>query len=467
MTLPFSNPFKTGRIPTVFGLVGLVLLLAGTSLIVRNAGNLTQFFSQADDGTGVNSAITTSSLTSDSFVVYWTTSEANIGRVFYGTTPETLDKIAIDQRDSEGETKPYQLHFVRVTGLTPETEYHFKVGSGAPETGDSQGRPLVVRTNAELTPRVVDPIFGKVVAASGDGAGGVVVSWQASNSQPLAVLSANDGSYVIPIALARDNTGADFLALTAGTPETISFLADTQGATLSCVIGQDRPLPDVLLGQNANCGQDTSSSNSPAFAPPPASSALPATGSGEVVELNILNGQSVNNSQPTISGRAGPNETVTIIVHSDEQFSGTVRSNPDGSWSWTPPGTLSPGEHTVTVTVVAADGTTSTETRTFFVTSGEPILPITSGTPSATPKHFACVNQACMEVEGAGQDSCTTSNDCVVTEEPPPPVITPTPIPSPTQPPPITGAVENTLLILTLSIGLLTLGAGIFLFQSN
>lgn len=162
--------------------------------------------------------------------------------------------------------------------------------------------------------------------------------------------------------------------------------------------------------------------------------------------MNITSGQTVSSTLPTISGTAGSKQVVKIEIHSETPYSGAVVAGPDGSWSWTPPSNLSPGQHTVTITVVNADGTTQKITRDFYVAGGSPILPLTSGTPSAQTSHLACISNACQTVSGSGSDSCTTDSDCVIS-----------PIATPSATPPVTGVTTGTVFLLTLAAGLLTL----------
>lgn len=223
---------------------------------------------------------------------------------------------------------------------------------------------------------------------------------------------------------------------------------------ISCVTGKDRPLPTVKIGDSVNCEQKSATASPSAGFKAPGQG--PALGGGGSAQINLSNGETVSTPMPTISGKAGPGQVVNITIHSEMPYSGTVMADPAGNWTWAPPANLSPGSHTVTITIVNADGSTQTVTRQFTVATGSPILPVTSGTPSATLTHKACVNNSCSVVTGVGSDSCSVDADCAPAAAETP-VATPTPIP-PGQTTPSTGAVENTFLLLGLGVVFLLLG---------
>ncbi len=266
-------------------------------------------------------------------------------------------------------------------------------------------------------------------------------------------LSKSDGTYVLPVANTRREDLQEFFDFNSTQNETITLEGGTTGkSVVSCQPGLDRPVPTVKLGENADCSKPTSSG----FKSPAGSE----TSSDGEITTNISDGETVSSPLPTVSGKAGPNQVVKIEIHSSTVYSGTVKADPSGNWSWTPPANLSPGQHTVTITIVNADGTTQTVTRTFYVGSGETILPITSGTPSATLTHLACLSGSCVAVSGAGPNDCATDADCGATPSATPPPATP-PASPPAIPPPTTGRTENTLILLTLGLIFATLGVGL------
>lgn len=450
-------------IPTVLGLVALVGLMGLLALGVKGLPMIVQLWSKASGG-AEPANVRVANVSDTSFSVVWTTEQVQDGAVSYSEGPEARGKVAVDERALVNPNGKYSAHLVRVSGLKAVTKYYFKIQVGGTSFGDSgnSGSPYSVTTGPKLgNATIVDPIYGQ--ATGGEGA---IVIWQSPGAAELAAIVKGDGNYVLPLANARKADLSDYFSLKGNTSENVLLLSGTQQATISCVYGKDRPLPTVKLGETIDCqkGRTTAakvnkvvatSSGQVGFKPTKGG----LTGNGRAT-IDISSGETVSSSLPTIAGKARPGQVVKIQIHSDVPYSGVVVADPAGNWSWTPPANLSAGQHTVTITVVNADGATQTVTRTFFVSPGSPILPVTSGTPSATLTHMACLNNACTTVDGAGSDACSADSDCGATSTP-----SATPAPEPT-PPPSTGATEITLAMLVLGLILVGFGGKLLLAKS-
>lgn len=415
------------KIPTVLG-IGLVLvLLVVVGISVQGLGQVTKIFNFASE-ISTPKMVSVANITDTSFTVWWITDKEDSGTIAYGKSSGVSDGVAVDDRDMTNPGGKYKVHFVRVSGLTASTKYYFKVQPG--------GTVQEVMTGTKVSTQSSEPIYGKVT----DGEGAVAVL-KINGASDLAALVKKDGNYVLPM-----------VNLQNGTRETIDIYADEQNlATISCIAGKDKPLPTVKIGDKVDC--EASSKPIVTVTPVSTTSAgfkVPKVTGGNP-QINISAGETVSTSLPTISGKAGPNQSVKIEIHSTIPRTAIVTADPAGNWTWTPPSNLEPGQHTVTITVVGADGKEQKVTREFFVTSGSPILPITSGTPSGELTHKTCINEACTTVSGLGSDSCSVDTDCVAT-------ISATPTLTPTPTTPDTGAVENTIVFIVGGVLLLLLG---------
>ncbi len=439
------------RIPTLVGLLLTLVLLGGLAVSTSLVDRVTKLFSRAEESQAPSSPAQVGNITESGFTVYWITDQENTGTVFWGKTSKLGDGVAIDDRNMTTPDEKDSTHFVKVTGVLPQQKYYFQVGSGSNSFGDptKNGAPYEITTGVKLTtPPAGEPVYGKVLDSSGSPAAGVIAVWETEGATRIGALSKSDGTYVLPVANARTTDLSGFSTLNSGGAETISLNGGPAGkSTITCKAGLDQPLPTVKLGQDSDC----SKGSAPAPTAPSGFKATTATPAATLT-TNVSEGETVSTPLPTISGTAGPNQTVKIEIHSTDVFSATVKADPAGNWSWTPPSNLSVGQHTVTITVVAADGTTQTITRTFYVSSTESILPVTSGTPSANLTHRECVSNSCTVVSGAGSDSCQQNSDCA-----PAPMATP-----PATPPPVTGRTEDTLVLLTIGAILGTLGIVLF-----
>lgn len=414
------------KIPTIIGLILTILLVIGVAVTTNQIQKVTRLFSKAEESLTPNN-VTVGNITDVGFAVSWMTSQPTKGAIFYGKSESLGDGTASDDRDLSSPDGKYPTHFVRVTGLLPETKYYFKISSGTSSFGD----PYSVTTGKKIEATPADPIFGKAFDASGNPASGAIAVWEAPGQTKIIALVKSDGGFVLPIPKDAES-------------ETITITGETgEKSVISCQTGLDRPLPSAKLGTDADCKKPSTTNTSAGF--------KVASPSG-TLSTNITEGETVSTPLPTISGSAGPNKVIRIEVHSETVFSATVMADPAGNWSWTPPASLAPGQHTVTLTIQNSDGTIQTITRTFYVAAGDTILPVTSGTPSANLTHKACANYACTAVSGAGPDLCSTNTECGAT-----PAATPA-----TSTPPVTGQTENTLILLTIGTILGTLGLILF-----
>lgn len=72
------------------------------------------------------------------------------------------------------------------------------------------------------------------------------------------------------------------------------------------------------------------------------------------VLMTPMNGEFTNNRSPVISGSA--DEGVTVVINLDGSEAARVTAADDGGWSWTPPGGLADGLHTVSAGVIDSTG---------------------------------------------------------------------------------------------------------------
>lgn len=421
------------KIPTLAGLTLVLVLVAITAVTTNLVKNVTNIFSRADTSLEFVVPVKIANITDTGLTVYWVTGSKTVGSVLYGVTTALGDGVALDERANE----KYITHFVRVTNLKPSTSYYFR----STDSPDSQS-PLKVETLSSDSVKSAEPIFGKVLESDGTSAQGAIIVMD-----KFAALAKSDGSYVLPVT-----------DLPPGQAETITVYSVSGVATINCKSGQDRPLPTVSIGNNVDCSKNTGATG---FKVP--ESQTPVSSAGGELEVTLRDGETVSTPLPTISGKAGPSQMVKIVVNSQTPYSGVVKADNAGNWSWTPPTNLASGEHTATITITNPDGTTQIVTRKFVVAANSPILPITSGTPSADLTHNICINQSCVKVSGEGTGTCLLDTDCVLA---PPPVATPSPTPPPAPPPvapPSTGALENTMILLVAGFVLISLGAGLLI----
>src|SRR6185312_548698 len=77
--------------------------------------------------------------------------------------------------------------------------------------------------------------------------------------------------------------------------------------------------------------------------------------------------ETFSDQQPQFSGKALPNQEVTIVVHSTDAISTTVTADANGTWSYRPSSPLAPGAHTISITTKNTAGILQTIEQSFTV----------------------------------------------------------------------------------------------------
>lgn len=105
----------------------------------------------------------------------------------------------------------------------------------------------------------------------------------------------------------------------------------------------------------------------------------PTTGSGgsdTAVKALIVtypsNGQTISTHTPTIQGTGKAGATLTVVISDTNPITQVVTINTNGDWSYSVTQTLADGQHTITLTEQATDGTTRTASSVFTIQQGAP-----------------------------------------------------------------------------------------------
>jgi len=400
------------RLPTI---LGLLILIAGVVVgvyLVNQGGT----WSLRADPQLIPKQVKISNLTDNSFVVSWVTDKKALGFVKYGTTP-SLETTARDERDRLGnKTTPYKVHYVKISNLQPETKYYFKIGSGKELFGDTNGEPYQVTTAPSLATvaPTADTAYGRILKADGAAAVGVVVYLHLANSTTLSSLSKADGKWVIPLSTARTQDLSSYLTYDreASIEEIFVQGGDLGTATATVTTKNDSPVPDITLGRTYDFRQTATISPTPSQRGKFSLESITATPSSSQKTLTIVNpeeNEEIATQKPEIRGTGPSGKKLKIIVESSETFTGEVIIDEDGEWHWSPPDNLSPGKHTVIVTL--EDGTTLSRSFTVLA-AGTEDLPAFTATPSgeATPSPTSSPTPTPLVATASPTPSVSTSS---------------------------------------------------------
>lgn len=364
----------------IFGIVAGVFLIKNTS----------NWFFRAGPGE-VPKQVKITNITETGFAVSWITDSQTSGLIKYGLSNSDISFSAADDRDQlSGKTGNFFAHHVSLKNLKAATVYYFKIMSGENDF-DNNSQPYQVTTapaiSVPLPPN--DITYGTIVGQDGSPAEGTIVYLVLANANTLSALTKSSGSWVIPLSIARSSDLSSYVSYDrdASVEEIFVQGANLGTATAVATTKYDSPLPNIALGQSYDFrkGGQEKATPTPTRGPSGRFSAQDFSGVGSSANLTITNpsqGESVNTKTPEIIGTGPASEKLTIIVNSQDAIEDEVTIGSDGKWNWTPPSNLTPGEHTITVSL--ADG--KTVSRRFTVlAAGDSNLPAFEASASATP----------------------------------------------------------------------------------
>ena len=261
------------------------------------------------------------------------------------------------------------------------------------------------------------------------------------NSQVISSLVKSDGTYLVPLNSVRSQDLASYLDFS--TVKNLKMLAfgDDLSSNISLSINQINPVPAITLSKDYDftTGSEPTATSS---AKENQTQVFPTSKPNTNTSINTPEiitpkaNQEFTDQQPLLKGTALPNETVTIVIHSDTPIQSQVITDAFGNWSFRPSSPLTPGTHTITITTKDASGILRTITQSFTVfAAGSQVNPV-ANPPTSTPTPLA----SATPIPSPSPSPTPTPTPAptptsTVTPSPTPtptPTLTPTPTPVPT-----------------------------------
>jgi hypothetical protein len=377
--------FWDKRIPTLFGIllitigVGITTFLVNQGVLFKSNASLTQ--------QPQNVRIT--NITDNAFSVSYSTEDQIIGSLNYGVDAK-LGNPALDDRNQQtGTLTPYRVHNITVRNLKPQTQYYFSITSGQENYLNGE-KPFEVTTGQTISgsPPNQNPMSGKIILSDGNAPQEAIIYVTASGSQVISVPVKTDGTYILPLNSIRTADLSAYYNFPDNATIKMLVFGDSLTSNVTLSVGQIDSIPAIILSKDYDFRQSqtpvaTTSGVLESF--PSFSSTSSAAETPEI--LTPENNQKFTDQQPLFQGKALPNQNVVITVHSSQSVQTTVKSDANGNWNYRPSSSLTPGNHTITITSKNANGILKTITQSFVVyASGEQVLPaVPSVTPTITP----------------------------------------------------------------------------------
>ncbi len=371
--------------------LGFVVLLVALGITILLSGNTVLFITKATVGSEPKN-IQISNITDSSFTISYTTDVPTNGSISYSPDP-SLSQIALDDRDQQASgAANHQVHFITVKNLAPETKYYYAINSGSQKT-ENNGAPFEISTtqwSQGQTGSSAPTLSGSVALSDGSVPTEGIVYVKTDGSQQLATTILPDGSYQLSLDGLQSSTSA---TLSPDTVLQVQAETATQQSSAKVLVSEADQVPKIIIPQNYDFTLGTEPSVEPSQTASQSGGFpedTPAPVNSPVI-TSPTDQQAYKDQQPLFTGMALPNTEVDITIKSQQEISAKVTSDDSGSWQFRPPVSLAPGNHTITMSSLDANGILQTISRSFTVYAQgskfiEPsVSPIAQPSPIATP----------------------------------------------------------------------------------
>lgn len=375
-----KNQLFNKRMPTIFGIGFVVLGIVLTTVIVSIQTSLRSNAVSSQEPKNVK----VTNLSDNAFSITYQTDTATTGSVNYGQSKE-LGNTQLEDMDKEKDNlSPKNVHSITVEKLSPDTKYYLVVISGQ-NTFLNNGAPFEITTAPDISsPSASQNILrGKVVLPDGNPPNEALVYLSTDNSQLLSTTVAKDGEFKFSLKGLRADDLSSYFEVKEDTVLKLFAISNSLESTVLFSGKETYLIPTITLSNDYDFTKDFV-----AIASKSAQSGFPSTQfKSENLKPQILTPkkeQIFTDQRPQFSGTSLPNETVEIIIRSDEKIQTQVKADSNGNWTYRPPTSLSPGAHTITIQARDSSGILTTIMQSFTVFAQEPQVS-ESTAPSATP----------------------------------------------------------------------------------
>ncbi len=439
-----KKSFWNKKIPTLLGLILITIGIGVTSYFIKQG----VFYIIKATPTNNPQDVRITNITDSSFTVSYSTKEKVLGSLNYGEN-EALNKKVLDDKDQQsGNLTPKIIHNITVRNLKPSTKYYFSITSGN-ETYLNNEIPYEILTGTMIKaePPDQEPLSGKILLPNGDAPLEAVVYATIKDAQIISTYVKNDGTYILPLNSLRTADLKSYLTLKEDMNIKLLMVGDNYSSNVIVLRKQINPVPLVTLSKNYDftTSFDEESTESAKFEKFPSFPAISTDRTaGEPEIITPQNNQEFSDDQPRFNGKALPNESVKIIINSDNKIETEIKADIYGNWSFRPTEPLSPGEHTISIITRDTQQILRTITNSFTVyASGSKFTDTVSPTPT-----IAITQTPTITITPTIQPSITTTPTITIT-----PIPTSTPVstitPMPTTEPIIISSPTPTIVVIT------------------
>lgn len=446
---------RVPHIPTIFAIFILVLGVGMGVFLVSREQNYR--LGAAPETAPYDVKI--SNVTNTSFSVSWVTDKAVTGAVNWGET------AAVGTIRASNDVS--RTHFFTITGISPGRTYFFKINSGG-KLYDDSGAPWTAQT-ATTASSQSHVLTGSVLTDTGTPAYPVLVYVSAPNLA-LAAETSENGNWTItaPLAAGQAAPSEVEIFIQAGDNGIATAQTTFEGAkrTPPITLGKtyDFRSSAVNLDENSpesqlNLPEDTDTANGTGGFE--VDETLTTTSQTNVTLESIEDEEKIFTDKPEFFGDGPGGTSITITVNSTP-VTQVLTIPQTGTWRWSPPTNLEPGDHSVKVSWRDTNGILRTIERQFTVLAADSDEPAFESTPSATktpsPTPIATKTPSPTPTASASATPKATASATPIATKTPSPTASGSALPN-------AGSVEQTMLLAIL--GIIMTASGVILYRKS
>lgn len=349
------------RIPTIIGVIILIICIV---IGVYYTNFRTTLGSKASgDCSPINPQVT--NITHNSADISFVTT--SLCSMALSINNQIVQDIKLQTTNTTNDSS--SIHYYQIKYLQESTDYTYSlIVNNESITNNNFTFKTSIKPNSTIPSSNL--AWGRILNPDMQTTANAIVYLNIPGAAPLSSFVTTNGNWSVSLASSFNAEKNDWFTPPAIPVEEdiVVIAADSSTTQVSNNTGLNNPVPDIILGQNSlvvSTGrQNESTGQLDNITPVQTRKVLDIT--------NPKNGETLTVSEPDFFGTAPINSSVIIEVHSPLAINGETQSDVSGTWHWSPPENLTPGEHTITVkTQNPSTGLWEVVTRNFIVQAAD------------------------------------------------------------------------------------------------
>ena len=296
----------------------------------------------------------------------------NSADISFSTTSNCLIDLSVnnltysDIRFDNSQSQSAKLHYFQINNLKAAASYQYQLITNGNLISNNDYKFDTAAAFSGSVP-TSNLAWGRVFTSDNRPAAGAIVYLNIPGAAPLSSVVTASGNWNISLATSLNQDKTDWFTppVQKTDEDIIVYGEDGLTSQITNNTEHNNPVPDIILGQNSFVSPDDAIPTDSAGL---LTTITPPVNNNDLEIINPNDGESLSTLKPDFFGKAPVNSKIDIKIESPVIINGEAVSTSDGSWNWSPPSDLTPGEHTITVSAKnPSTGLMETISRKFIV----------------------------------------------------------------------------------------------------